>query len=263
METDLYGAYADFDADVLARVRRRTFDEDFGQNSWTSAEEYRRWAEWLAPGPDAHVLEVASGSGGPALRLAGLTRARVTGVDVDAHGVETANARALALGLSERVRFREADAGTALPFPDHGFDGLVCVDAVNHLPDRAAVLREWRRVLRPGARAVWTDPVVVTGAVSDEELATRSSIGFFLFTAPGVNETLLERAGFRLASTEDATEAVERVAGRWHAARAEERDALEQLEGAERYERLQQFFEVVHRLAAERRLSRRVYYCAT
>ena len=153
METDLYGSYANFDADVLARIRRRTFDEDFGQNSWTSAEEYRRWAAWLALGPDAHVLEIASGSGGPALRLAELTGARVTGVDVDPHGVATANERARDRGLAERVSFREADAGAALPFEDASFDALVCVDATNHLPDRAAVLREWRRVLKPGGKA--------------------------------------------------------------------------------------------------------------
>jgi len=259
MDADLYGSYADFEADALARVRRRTFDEDFGQNSWTSAEEYRRWAAWLALGPGAHVLEIASGSGGPARRLAELTGARVTGVDVDPHAVATANARAR--GLDGRVSFQVADAAAALPFADASFGALVCVDAVNHLPDRAAVLREWRRVLEPGARAVWTDPVVVTGAVSDEELKAHSSIGFFLFTRPGINETLLQRTGFRLERMEDATGAVEQVAGRWLAARVAEREALEQLEGAERYASLQRFFAAVHRLAAERRLSRHVYYC--
>jgi len=263
MDTDLYGSYADFEADALARVRRRAFDEDFGQNSWTSAEEYRRWATWLALVPESHVLEIASGSGGPALRLAGLTGARVTGVDIEAHAVATANARAQARGLAERVSFRATDAGARLPYHDASFDALVCVDAANHLPDRAAVLREWRRVLKPGAKAVWTDPVVVTGAVSNEELATRSSIGYFLFVAPGVNETLLQRTGFRLERVEDATLAVEQVAGRWHAAREDEREALEKLEGATRYEALQGFFDAVHRLAAERRLSRFVYYCTT
>jgi len=32
------------------------------------------------------------------------------------------------------------------------FDGLICVDAVNHLPHRDRVFREWARVLRPGRR---------------------------------------------------------------------------------------------------------------
>ena len=62
-----YGTYGHFEAEVLARVRRKTFGEDFGQNSWTTADEYRRWAEWLDLRESSHVLEVASGSGGPAI----------------------------------------------------------------------------------------------------------------------------------------------------------------------------------------------------
>jgi SAM-dependent methyltransferase len=46
-----------------------------------------------------------------------------------------------------------------------------------HLPDRGRLLGECRRVLRPGGRLLYTDPVVVTGRVSSEESATRSSMG--------------------------------------------------------------------------------------
>jgi hypothetical protein len=44
---DLYGSSGDFAGVVLAAVRRETFGEDIGQNSWTSAEEYARFAGWL------------------------------------------------------------------------------------------------------------------------------------------------------------------------------------------------------------------------
>ena len=46
-KVDLYSNYGDFEADVHTRIRRKTFGEDIGQNSWTTAEEYRRWAEAL------------------------------------------------------------------------------------------------------------------------------------------------------------------------------------------------------------------------
>jgi SAM-dependent methyltransferase len=259
-KVDLFDStYSHFEAEVLARIRQKTFGEDFGQNSWTTAEEYRHWAEWLDLHESSHVLEVASGSGGPAVFLAGLCGASVTGIEINAHGVAAAIQRAHAHGLADRVAFQEADAGVTLPFPDLRFDALLCIDSANHFAHRLHVLKEWHRVLKPGGKALFTDPVVLTGLVSNQELAVRSSIGFFLFAPPGVNEHLIQQAGFELARQEDATENAAVVSKRWYDARAEDHDGLVQIEGEERYVGLQQFFSVVHRLTSQRRLSRFVY----
>jgi SAM-dependent methyltransferase len=161
---------------------------------------------------------------------------------------------------SERVRFTLVDATKSLPFEENSFDALLCIDSMNHFPDRLSVLREWRRVLRVGRRAVFTDPVVVTGPVTNDELALRSSIGLFLFVPPGINERLIEEAGFRLVRQEDVTENAALVSGRWHRARQAHKDDLLQIEGAQRFEGLQRFFEAVHRLTSERRLSRIAYF---
>lgn len=259
-DVDLFDStYSHFEADVLARIRRKTFGEDFGQNAWTTADEYRGWTDRLGVGASSHVLEVASGSGGPAIFLAERSGASITGVDINPYGIETAVHRAQARGLSARVRFQQADANTPLPFGDHAFQAVVCVDSANHFSHRMRVLREWSRVLEPGGTLLFTDPVVVTGPVTNEELAVRSSIGAFLFVAPGVNERLLDEAGFELAHQEDATENEAAVSKRWYDARADDRDALIQFEGEQRFVGLQQFFSVTHRLASERRLSRFAY----
>jgi hypothetical protein len=110
-----------------------------------------------------------------------------------------------------------------------------------------------------GWRAVFTDPVVITGPVTNDELALRSSIGLFLFVPPDINERLIERAGFHLIRREDVSANAALVAGRWYQARHAHKDALVGIEGEERFEGLQRFFEAVHRLASERRLSRIVY----
>jgi SAM-dependent methyltransferase len=257
---DLFdNTYSHFGAEVLARVRRKTFGEDFGQNSWTTADEYRRWAAWLDLGRSSHVLEVASGSGGPAIFLAEATGAHVTGIDINAHGVAAAVARARERGLADRVTFREVDAGVGLPLPDDTFNAILCVDSANHFPDRLGVLKEWRRELRPGGKALFTAPVVVTGPVSNDELAVRSSVGFFLFAPVGVNERLIEEAGLVLGRREDVTENAAVVSKRWHEARAEDREAMVKIEGTARFEDLQAIFPMVHRLTSERRLSRFVY----
>lgn len=257
---DLYdGHYGNLAAGPQAEVRRETWDEDLGQASWITAAEAREWFGRLGLGAGRRALEVACGSGGVTCEMARRTGAACVGVDVNPHGVEAARLRAERDGLAALVSFERADAGRALPFPDASFDAIFCNDSINHLPDRPAVLRDWRRLLRPGGRLLFTDPIVVTGQLTGDEMRARSSVGFFLFTPAGANERMLEAAGFTLLDAQDVTGAVASIAQKWRDARARRREPLVELEGAEAFDGLQGFLEVARVLAAERRLSRFVY----
>jgi SAM-dependent methyltransferase len=257
---DLFdNTYANFTESVLAAVRAAAFGADIGQNSWVTADEYRRFIEWLKLTPASHALEVASGSGGPALHLATECACRVTGLDVNSNGVATAQRAAERAGLAQRVDFKLADATAPLPFTDQKFDALLCIDSMNHFPDRFATLKEWRRVLKPGARALFTDPVVINGPVTNDELAQRSSVGLFVFLPKGLNEELIVKAGFNLVSQVDMTENAALVSRRWREARQRFRDDLRRIEGEERFDGVQKFLGAVHKLTSERRLSRIAY----
>lgn len=256
---DLYhSTYSNFSDQVMAAVRHETYGEDIGQNSWITAEDYDTFYGWLGLMPGEHMLEVASGSGGPALYLARKHGCRITGIDINESGVATANQAALT-SHTLNAYFHLADATQRLPFADGAFDGLLCMDSLNHFPDRPGVLREWQRVLKPRQRLVFTDPVVLTGPVSNEELAIRSSIGFFLFVPPELTERYIEAAGLHLLRREDLTENAALVAGRWYEARQKRREDLLRIEGEERFAGLQQFLAMVQQLTHERRLSRFVY----
>ena len=258
---DLYdNTYGHFGDEVLARVRAETYGTDIGQSGWVTAEEYQEFAGWLQLDRDRHALDVGCGSGGPALHLARLTGGRVTGIDINVEGIATARRQASAAGLESRVTFEEADMDGDLPFAGASFDAIVSMDAMCHMTQRAHVLAQWRRVLRPGGRAVFTDPVVITGAVTSDEFAIRSSIGRFLFVPPGINQQLIEQAGFRLARALDLSESGAYMAGRWHDARAHHRRDLVALEGEQRFEGLQRFLSTVQRVMGERRLSRIAYF---
>jgi len=239
----------------LAQVRRETYGEDLGQNSWITAGEYDTFCDWLGLGRGMHVLDAASGSGGPALHLARKYGLRVTGIDINEAGVTTARRAAAAAKVAD-ADFQPADMNQRLPFGANTFDAVVCIDAMNHFRDRLHVLREWHRVLKRGRRILFTDPVVLTGPVSNEELAVRSNIGFFLFVPLDVTERLIQEAGFLLLRRENVTANVELTAGRWAAARQRHRDELLRIEGEERFEGLQRFLISVHRLTSEKRLSR-------
>lgn len=251
--------YADFASSAELAVRREAYGEDLGQSSWLTAGEWLAFADQLGVGPGTEVLEVGSGSGGPAVYLAGARECRVTGVDINEHGVRNAKALAQSRGLSERVRFEVVDAGRPLPFAAGSFDAVVSNDAMCHIPDRVAALREWHRVLRPGGRALFTDAMVLTGVVSHEELAARSSIGFYLFVPPGANEAMLRDAGLAVLAVEDVTANAAEVAARWHAARARHREPLVAREGEANFQGLQRFLQCVHTLSVEKRLSRFAY----
>jgi SAM-dependent methyltransferase len=251
--------YANFAEQVLVSIREETFGEDIGQNSWVTAQEYDAFMAFLQLGPGGHALEVASGAGGPALHLARRTGCRVTGIDANPNGVAVAMQAATRAGMSGRLKFQVNDATRPLPFGEGTFDALLCIDSMNHFPDRRHSLSEWHRVLKPGGRAVFTDPVLITGPVTNDELAQRSSIGLFVFVPRGHNEELIVKAGFKLVSQLDLTENAALVSLRWREARARFRDDLLRMEGEAQFEGVQKFLGAVHRLTAERRLSRVAY----
>jgi cyclopropane fatty-acyl-phospholipid synthase-like methyltransferase len=257
---DLYdNVYGDFAGGAELAVRKETYGEDLGQSSWMTAREWLEFADLLGIAPGTEVLEVGSGSGGPAVYLAAERGCRVTGVDVNEHGVRNGKALADARGLSGRVQFEAVDASRPLPFASERFDAIVSNDAMCHIANRAEVLRDWHRMLRPGGRALFTDAMVLTGLVSQEEIATRSSIGFYLFVPQGANEDMLREAGFVVRAVQDLTDSAAAVASRWHDARARHRDALVAREGETNFQGLQKFLRCVQVLSVEKRLSRYAY----
>jgi SAM-dependent methyltransferase len=254
---NLYDSHYDqVNADVYQEIRRATYGEDLGQASWITADECRQFCDWLGIGAQHRLLEVACGSGGVSTRIAEITGAQVVGVDINSFAIDAARNRPVSPRARVRPVFELADADRPLPFPDGSFDFVFCNDSINHFRDRLSVLREWRRLLRPGGRCLYTDPVVVTGLVSKEELAARSSIGFFLFSALGVNERLLALAGMRMLRSADVTQGLELTSGRWRDARQARRDTLIELEGKSMFDELQHFLDAVRTLGSERRLSR-------
>ena len=144
--------YGDFSSPAEETVRRETYGEDIGQSSWLTASEWLHFADQLAVSPASSVLEVGSGSGGPAIYLARTRGCRLTGVDINEHGVKNATLLAERHGVAGRVTFQSVDASTPLPFADSSFDAVVSNDAMCHIQNRLAVLRDWRRLPRPGGR---------------------------------------------------------------------------------------------------------------
>jgi SAM-dependent methyltransferase len=251
--------YENFQTDLYEEIRREAFGEDIGQNSWLTAEEQDRFLKWLDLAPGKTLLDVGCGAGGPALRIAAISGCAVAGVDIHEQAVTTATSLSAQRGLTERAEFRAIDATGPLPFSEACFDAITCIDAINHFPDRACVLAEWARLLKPGGKLLFTDPITVTGALTNQEIATRGSAGFYLFVPHGYDESAIAGCGLQLLICEDVTLNMRKVAGARRAARASRSAALREIEGDQAYDRQQEFLAVTARIAEEGRLSRFVY----
>ena len=259
---DLYdSAYLNYAAEVYRQVRLETYGEDFGQTSWVTTEESREIPQLLALQADFKVLELGCGSGGYALDLAEKLHCTILGLDINLSGVRNANQLAVTRNLSTWARFEQCDIAAGLPLEEDSFEAAFSNDVLCHLPGRLNVLREVFRVLKPGGQMLFSDALVIGGMISHEEIATRSSIGYYAFSPPGENERLIERAGFKRVRVIDTTESAAKIANRWRQAREKRKAELTALEG-NNFEGLQRFLLCVHNLTAERRLLRYLYVMA-
>jgi SAM-dependent methyltransferase len=258
-KVDLYdGEYGNYESDVYQQVRIETYGVDFGQTSWVTTEESTQIPRLLELSADSSVLEIGCGSGVYALHIAKTVGCSITGLDINAFGVQNANQLASRRGLPQ-AHFEVCDVSKRLPFADETFDAIFSNDVLCHIPGRPALLAEMYRVLKRGGRMLFSDALIIGGIVSQDDIATRSSIGYYLFSPPGENERLIQQAGFVDLEVADTTGQAAGTAARWHQARQKYRDKLLALEGEQKYSGLQRFLSCVQTLTQERRLLRLFY----
>lgn len=251
--------YARFGSRLAAEVRLEAYGEDLGQQGWRSLGGQVEIIGLVQKSPQAKLLDVACGSGGPSIAIAAATGCRLTGVDIEEAAIGHAKALAATAHLPLGATFIVADCSQQLPFDQGEFDVISCIDAIIHLASRREVFADWFRLLRPGGRLILTDACVLTGVVSKEELDIRASQGTFHIVPATFNELMLERAGFELKVCRDTTEAVSNLALRLYHARESRRGALLEEEGAGWFESRQVFLKTSAELAGAGKLSRFLY----
>jgi ubiquinone/menaquinone biosynthesis C-methylase UbiE len=154
--------FAERECSAEGRTQQQHYDrvaETYLENlTFPHTQEYMRYLddallEQVGPGSLGTVAEVCCGRG-EAFHLLGDRIRRGIGVDVSV-GILGAAARE---NSKATVSFVQGDA-TRLPLTSQGFDNVIVLGGIHHVNDRRRMFGEIFRILKPGGRFFWREPV--------------------------------------------------------------------------------------------------------
>ena len=169
----------------------------------------RRTVEHMATklsgiGEGDRVLDVGRGYGGAARHLARSLGCKVSALNLSE--VENERARELTAeqGLADLVDVIDGSFEN-IPFDAETFDAVWSQDAILHSGDRDEVLAQVARVMKPGARFVFTDPMQADDCPDGVLEPILSRIHLETLGSPSYYERTASRVGLSLIGFEDLT----------------------------------------------------------
>ncbi|CAN5775066.1 class I SAM-dependent methyltransferase [soil metagenome] len=162
----------------------------------------------IQPFAEAKILDIASGTGEPALTIAampGVDKVIMTDISEDMLTIAVENAEAKELDNVESIVCDVCE----LPFKDESFDAVSCRFGYMFFPDMQLATNDIYRVLKPGgkmATAVWNVPdknfwvTAIMGVINKNMEIPKppeGAPGMFRCCQPGQMKTLLGNAGFK------------------------------------------------------------------
>ncbi|WP_341788778.1 MULTISPECIES: bifunctional demethylmenaquinone methyltransferase/2-methoxy-6-polyprenyl-1,4-benzoquinol methylase UbiE [unclassified Rickettsia] len=130
-------------------------------NDLMSFGMHRLWKDEFirqVPNLNSNILDVASGSGDIALKLAKKAKDRGSNIsltlsDINEEMLRQAKKKSIDLNLFQNLKFTVATA-EELPFPDNSFDYYTIAFGIRNVPDINKALKEAYRVLKPMGKFV-------------------------------------------------------------------------------------------------------------
>jgi SAM-dependent methyltransferase len=149
----------------------------------TSAEKIALLGNYLRLRPEARVLDLACGKGGPAALLASTFGCTVLGIERAPEFVEAARERVAGVGVGDLVEIVEADAH-AFALEPEAWDAALCLGASFVWDDLAGTLAALAPAVRPGGHVVvgepyWREWPLPRGVDDQGFVALRETVGRF------------------------------------------------------------------------------------
>jgi len=134
-------------SDLSSEQDRRSYFQDISKRRYQGREWHVPVVAAFTSFAGKDVLEVGCGIATDGMEFA-RNGARYVGVDLTPNSIELAQERFRLFGIPGK--FQVANAEERLPFPDNSFDHVYSFGVIHHSPTPEKIVREIRRVLRPG-----------------------------------------------------------------------------------------------------------------
>ena len=146
-------------SEINLQIFRTAYGDDYPEeaepHSFITKTDLRKIVQCLAIGKGNVFVDLGCGRGGPGLWLARQTGADLIGIDLSPNAIKLANQFITRFGMNGRAHFQQGDL-CATGLPDQSCDGAISIDVIMFIPDVNVVMKEAARILKPGARFVFT-----------------------------------------------------------------------------------------------------------
>lgn len=184
--------------------------KDFDQDHYGGVHVVDVLADRAGIRREHHVLDVCSGMGGPARWVAHRYGCRVTGLDFTGSRVEAAKRLTRRVRLDHLVDFVHGDA-TAMPLSDSRYDVLIGQESWLHIPDKAALIQQCARVVKPSGTIAFTDVVLRAELTRGEQERLAAEMHAPTIASADRYTELLENNGCQVELREDLSDEWKRI----------------------------------------------------
>lgn len=160
-------------------------------------------------GPGSRVIDLGAGYGGSVRYIAERFGSRCVALNLSEVENDRNRRMTREAGLEDRIEVVEGDFAS-LDFPDASFDLAWSQEALLHSGSRDQACAEAARVLAPGGRFVFTDPMQADDASSSSLQAVYDRLHLGSLASPAFYRSALSAAGMREIAFEENPEQLAR-----------------------------------------------------